>query len=444
MSSDLTASAGGGVTTAANGGTGQTTYAKGDLLAAPGGATLNKLAVGSDAQVLTADAASTNGVKWAAAASGGITNAAGANVIPKSNGANLIASGLSDDGTTISTAEKISTAVTTGLVGVGMAPVAMLDVTGPAVSSTPVVQATGTKPSAQATAAGTNAQTVLNIVGIAGGDSAGIAANRTAGTGSSISLLLGDGGVQTGASSGTARGGKGGDFALTMGNGGAATAVTGTVKGGPGSSFTWAGGAGGASATSTGGAGWSLLAQQGTGGVTTAAATSGKGGSYNWTAGTGGANSNAAGIAGDGGDYALDAGPAGVNSGGAAAGSNGTVSIGSTNAKTITVGNSSASLSFSGGVKFSVAAKTANYTLTPADNIITVDATAGNVTLTLPAASASVGQTYRIKRIDGSVNTITVARAGADTIDGATSTTLVTQYSSKDIVCLTASTWGIF
>lgn len=54
----------------ANGGTGQTTYTKGDLLAAPGGATLNKLAVGSDAQVLTADAASANGVKWAAAAGG--------------------------------------------------------------------------------------------------------------------------------------------------------------------------------------------------------------------------------------------------------------------------------------------------------------------------------------------------------------------------------------
>lgn len=64
---------GSGVTTpvsAANGGTGQSTYTKGDLLAAPGGATLNKLAVGTDAFVLTADAASTNGVKWAAAASG--------------------------------------------------------------------------------------------------------------------------------------------------------------------------------------------------------------------------------------------------------------------------------------------------------------------------------------------------------------------------------------
>jgi hypothetical protein len=58
---------------AANGGTGQTTYTKGDLLTAPGGASLNKLAVGTDGQVLTADAASTNGVKWAAAAGGSET-----------------------------------------------------------------------------------------------------------------------------------------------------------------------------------------------------------------------------------------------------------------------------------------------------------------------------------------------------------------------------------
>lgn len=52
------------------GGTGQSTYTKGDLLVTPGSTTLNKLAVGSDGQVLTADSASTNGVKWAAGGGG--------------------------------------------------------------------------------------------------------------------------------------------------------------------------------------------------------------------------------------------------------------------------------------------------------------------------------------------------------------------------------------
>jgi len=53
------------------GGTGQSTYTKGDILASPGSNTLNKLAVGTDTFVLTADAASTNGIKWAAASGGG-------------------------------------------------------------------------------------------------------------------------------------------------------------------------------------------------------------------------------------------------------------------------------------------------------------------------------------------------------------------------------------
>jgi hypothetical protein len=53
------------------GGTGQSTYIKGDILASPGSNALNKLAVGTDGFVLTADAASTNGIKWAASAGGG-------------------------------------------------------------------------------------------------------------------------------------------------------------------------------------------------------------------------------------------------------------------------------------------------------------------------------------------------------------------------------------
>ena len=48
-----------------DGGTGQTTYSKGDLIVTPGGGALNKLSVGTDGQTLTADAASANGVKWA-------------------------------------------------------------------------------------------------------------------------------------------------------------------------------------------------------------------------------------------------------------------------------------------------------------------------------------------------------------------------------------------
>ena len=55
---------------------------------------------------------------WACAADstggGGITNSAGANVVTKSDGTNLVASGLSDDGTTITTSEKFTASAAAG------------------------------------------------------------------------------------------------------------------------------------------------------------------------------------------------------------------------------------------------------------------------------------------------------------------------------------------
>jgi hypothetical protein len=50
-----------------------TVTTKGDLLAATGSATVVRLGVGSDGQILTADSASTPGVKWAAAPVGSVT-----------------------------------------------------------------------------------------------------------------------------------------------------------------------------------------------------------------------------------------------------------------------------------------------------------------------------------------------------------------------------------
>lgn len=76
------------------------------------------------------------------------------------------------------------------------------------------------------------------------------------------------------------------------------------------------------------------------------------------------------------------------------------------------------------------ALKTANYTAAAGD-LVLVDASGGNITITLPAAPADLAP-VGIERIDSSANTVTIARGGTDkfyTGTGPTSFTLPLQYS---------------
>ena len=59
-----------GILDEAFGGTGYSSYTKGDLLAASGTSGFSKLAIGTNGQVLTADSAETTGMKWSTIASG--------------------------------------------------------------------------------------------------------------------------------------------------------------------------------------------------------------------------------------------------------------------------------------------------------------------------------------------------------------------------------------
>lgn len=67
-------------------------------------------------------------------------------------------------------------------------------------------------------------------------------------------------------------------------------------------------------------------------------------------------------------------------------------------------------------------------------SVILADASAGNIVETLPAASALTGKFYTVKKIDSTANTVTVARAGSDTIDGQTSVVLETQDSTITLI----------
>jgi hypothetical protein len=86
--------------------------------------------------------------------------------------------------------------------------------------------------------------------------------------------------------------------------------------------------------------------------------------------------------------------------------------------------------------------KTAAFTLRHSDHLRTlgVDATAGAVTITLPAVGC-VGCTFTIKKTDASANAVTVSPPSG-TIDGAGSFSLATQYKFVRLVS-TGSVWMV-
>lgn len=88
--------------------------------------------------------------------------------------------------------------------------------------------------------------------------------------------------------------------------------------------------------------------------------------------------------------------------------------------------------------------KTNNYTATNQDHNILVDATSNTVTITLPTATTLAGQEYSIKDWKGQAATrnITVATTSAQTIDGASTKVISTNFSSVRVVSDGAN-WAI-
>lgn len=88
----------------------------------------------------------------------------------------------------------------------------------------------------------------------------------------------------------------------------------------------------------------------------------------------------------------------------------------------------------------SVAAGTATFTQANA-GLVLADASAGNIIINLPACSAAVGAVYQFKRVDATANTVTINRAGGDTIDGVAAITLIEALDFVGIRSDGVSTW---
>jgi hypothetical protein len=68
-----------------------------------------------------------------------------------------------------------------------------------------------------------------------------------------------------------------------------------------------------------------------------------------------------------------------------------------------------------------VSAKTTSYAVAATDFLLTMDATAGTRTFTLPTAVGKTGKVYVLKKIDSSSNAVQILTTSAQTLDGSAS-----------------------
>jgi len=87
-----------------------------------------------------------------------------------------------------------------------------------------------------------------------------------------------------------------------------------------------------------------------------------------------------------------------------------------------------------GAIATAVAVKTGAYTLTINDSVVLCDSTAAAFIIALPTAVGITGREYVIKKIDSSANAVTVDGNAAETLDGAATYSLATQWKYVRIV----------
>ena len=87
----------------------------------------------------------------------------------------------------------------------------------------------------------------------------------------------------------------------------------------------------------------------------------------------------------------------------------------------------------SDGYLFPVMAITASYTINYNDGVILADATSGNITITLLPALEMTQKRIVIMKTDASANTVIIDGNASETINGALTNVLSTQYATVEI-----------
>ena len=83
------------------------------------------------------------------------------------------------------------------------------------------------------------------------------------------------------------------------------------------------------------------------------------------------------------------------------------------------------------------------YAVAADDWFIAVDASAGAVTINLPAAAGLEGRMLHVKKIDGTANNVIIDGSGTETLDDGLTATIKKQYESVHLICDGTEWWII-
>ncbi len=96
-----------------------------------------------------------------------------------------------------------------------------------------------------------------------------------------------------------------------------------------------------------------------------------------------------------------------------------------------------------GSTVFAFSTVVGSTTLATTQGSVAIDASGGAATVTLPLAASVPGKKFIVKKVDSSGNAVTLTRAGADLIDGATTKALAAQWNFTVIQSFGAGLWYI-
>lgn len=96
-----------------------------------------------------------------------------------------------------------------------------------------------------------------------------------------------------------------------------------------------------------------------------------------------------------------------------------------------------------GGFGLVHSTKTTSFTADDGATVYLCDATSGNITATLPTAASADTRVYYIKKIDSSVNIVTIDGDSSETIDDSTTQVISFQYDSAEIISDGSEWWII-